>query len=115
MKAAPACCSEPTAGTRLSCRDSRYTKRLKNFTEAGLTPYDVIETGTRSAAEFLSALDEFGTVTVGSRADLILVEANPLDDVKNIGRRIGVMVRRKWYTEADLRSRLEDLAVRYSR
>jgi len=45
------------------------------------------------------------------RADLVLVEANPLDDVKNAARRTGVMVRGRWLPAADLQARL-DASVR---
>lgn len=89
-------------------------EELQNFVDAGLTPYEAIKAGTHDAAEFFNALDEFGTVTVGRRADLILLEANPLVEVKNTGKRVGVMVRGKWYTESELRSRLEEIVVRYS-
>ncbi|MFH1313372.1 MAG: amidohydrolase family protein [Candidatus Eisenbacteria bacterium] len=88
-------------------------EELQNFVDAGLTPYEAIKAGTHDAAEFFDALDEFGTVTVGSRADLILTEANPLDDVKNVGKRVGVMVRGKWYTEIEMKSRLDEIAARY--
>ncbi len=89
-------------------------EELQNLVDAGLTPYEAIKAGTHDAAEFFDALDEFGTVTVGGRADLILVEADPLDEVKNIGRRVGVMVRGRWYPESELKSKLDDIAGRYS-
>ncbi len=86
---------------------------LQNLVEAGLTPYEAIRAGTRDAAEFLGALDEFGTVAVGKRADLILLEDNPLKDVANLQRRAGVMVRGQWLSEATLRQMLEDLVASY--
>jgi len=82
-------------------------EELHLYVEAGLTPYDAIKAGTYNAAGFLDALDEFGTVTVGKIADLILVSENPLDDVQNIQDRAGVMVRGKWYTEAQLQDSLQ--------
>jgi len=69
--------------------------------------------GTHDAAEFLDALDLFGTIQPGKRADLLLVDGNPLDDVANVARRSGVMVRGVWLAEDELRSRLEDLAASY--
>jgi imidazolonepropionase-like amidohydrolase len=86
-------------------------EELRNFVDAGLSPYEAIRTGTRNAAEFLNATDTFGTVAVGLRADLILVEANPLDDVANVARRVGVMVRGRWLPEEELQQRLDSLAV----
>jgi imidazolonepropionase-like amidohydrolase len=78
--------------------------------DAGLSPFEAIRAGTSGAAEFMNAGAEFGTVAAGSRADLILVEGNPLEDVLNVDKRAGVMVRGKWYSQAELQSELEKLA-----
>jgi cytosine/adenosine deaminase-related metal-dependent hydrolase len=85
---------------------------------AGLTPYQVLESGTRNvgryAAEELKLDGRFGTVATGQRADLILLDANPLDDIGNLTRRSGVMVRGRWVTADEIRTGLEELAARYS-
>lgn len=86
---------------------------LQNFVEAGLSPYEALKAGTRDAAEFLEALDTFGTVAIGRRADLLLVEGNPLVDVRNVARRAGVMLRGQWWPETALQQLLEELAVSY--
>jgi imidazolonepropionase-like amidohydrolase len=80
-------------------------RELQLLVEAGLTPYEALRAGTVDAAAYLG--DDFGTVLVGQRADLVLVEANPLDDVKNAARRVGVMVRGRWLPAAELQKRLE--------
>ena len=59
-------------------------EELENFVAAGMTPYEAIRAGTADAAEFLNQGKEFGVVAVGRRADLLLLNANPLEDVKNI-------------------------------
>ena len=91
-------------------------EELQRLVDSGLTPYEALRAGTSSAFEYLDeqlALDErFGTVAVGARADLILLEANPLDDVANVVRRVGVMVRGQWLPEDELQRMLE--AVRDS-
>jgi hypothetical protein len=84
---------------------------LALLVQAGLTPYEAIRAGTRDAAEFLGALGEFGTVAEGLRADLILTEANPLDDVTNVARRAGAMLRGRWLLAAELDVMLEDVAA----
>jgi imidazolonepropionase-like amidohydrolase/pimeloyl-ACP methyl ester carboxylesterase len=89
-------------------------EELRNFVDAGLTPYQAIKAGTHDAAEFFDALDEFGTVTEGRRGDLLLLEENPLDNVSNVAKRLGVMVRGKWYPQAELQARLEALAEKYA-
>jgi imidazolonepropionase-like amidohydrolase len=50
--------------------------------EAGLTPAQIIQAATKNAAEFLGAKD-LGTVETGKWADLIVLNANPLSDIKN--------------------------------
>jgi adenine deaminase len=82
--------------------------------EAGMDPYEAIEAGTRNAAEALGKLDEFGTVAEGKRADLVLVEENPLDDVAHVGKRAGVMLRGRWLPEAQLQEMLGELVDSYT-
>jgi imidazolonepropionase-like amidohydrolase len=79
---------------------------LQQFANAGLTPFEALSTGTRDAARFLGLEHEFGTVGPGKRADLLLLDANPLIDVANVARRAGVMARGRWYAEHELRARL---------
>ncbi len=81
---------------------------MQVMVEAGLTPYQILRAGTRNVAAYFDALDEFGTIAVGRRADLILLEANPLDDVANLQRRAGVMVRGRWIPESEIQRRLAD-------
>lgn len=95
----------PSRILRTPCRQGIY----------GLTPYQAIKGGTHDAAEFFDATDELGTVPVGRRADLILLEANPLDDVANVTRRAGVMVRGKWFPQAELTAMLDALAEKYEK
>jgi hypothetical protein len=86
--------------------------------EAGLTPWQVLESGTRNVAEYAAKdlkLDgRFGTVAAGNRADLILLDANPLTDVNNVAKRAGVMVRGRWLPAAELDRMLAEMAARHS-
>ena len=88
-------------------------EELVMLVEAGLSPYEAIEAGTRNAAEAMGKSDEFGTIEAGKRADLILLEDNPLDDVSNIQNRAGVMVRGRRLTEEQLQSMLDGLVESY--
>jgi hypothetical protein len=88
---------------------------LQNLVGAGLSPYEAIRAGTRDAAEFLGWLDQIGTVSVGKRADLLLVDRNPLEDVAHVARIAGVVLRGRWLPRAELRARLEELAESYRR
>src|SRR5690606_25834596 len=62
-------------------------RELRYMTDAGLTPYEALATGTVNVAQFLGTPGEFGVVAQGARADLILLDANPLEDVGNLQRR----------------------------
>jgi imidazolonepropionase-like amidohydrolase len=94
-------------------------RELELMEEIGIPRERVLEIATRNAGEFitrnLSAAESFGTVEVGRRADLILLEADPLEDLANLRRRLGVMTRGTWRTEPWLRVRLEELAESYGR
>ncbi|HEX7118650.1 MAG TPA: amidohydrolase family protein [Longimicrobiales bacterium] len=88
-------------------------REMQVMAEAGLTPYQILRSGTRNVAAYFDALDEFGTIAVGRRADLILLEANPLDDVAHLRRRAGVMVRGRWLSEGEIQERLAGIAQRF--
>ena len=88
---------------------------LQSFVQAGLTPYEALRAGTSDAATFLHQQAGFGTVGPGLQADLLLLRANPLDNVDNVDKRVGVMVAGRWYTEAQLQKRLLALRDGYSR
>lgn len=81
---------------------------LREMVAAGLTPYEVLRTATANPAEFLRT-DKFGTVSVGKRADLLLLDGDPLKDINNASRRAGVMANGRWFSEDELRKMLEGM------
>lgn len=89
-------------------------RELTYLVQAGLTPYQALSTGTREVARFLGTPADFGTVEPGRRADLILLEGDPLKDVANLRRRTGVMIGGRWLPEAEIRAGLEAIAARHS-
>jgi imidazolonepropionase-like amidohydrolase len=86
---------------------------LEVMVDIGLSPYNTLRTTTYNPALYLNKLDEFGTVEVGKRADLLLLEANPLVDITNTRQIAGVMVGGRWYTRADLDLMLDEVANAY--
>ena len=78
---------------------------LEFLVASGLTPFEALQTGTTNVAEFLKI--NTGTVEAGRDADLVLLDANPLDDIGNSRRVHGVMLRGEWHPRAELEKRLE--------
>ena len=83
------------AGTDLpaNAKDGTIHDELVALVGAGLTQMQALETATRKPAEFLGKLDSFGSVELGKVADLLLLDANPLDDIHNTRRISAVIVR----------------------
>jgi imidazolonepropionase-like amidohydrolase len=86
-------------------------REARAMAATGLTPFQILAAGTRNVADFYGARDDFGTVAPGRRADLILLDADPLVDVANLERRAGVMVAGRWLPEAEIRARLAEIAA----
>jgi len=86
---------------------------LVNFVSTGMSPYEALRAGTADAARFLDRGSDFGVVAAGRRADLLLLEANPLDDVRNTTKIVGVMVAGRWFTADDLKKRLVSMRASY--
>jgi imidazolonepropionase-like amidohydrolase len=88
-------------------------RELAVLVAAGLSPFDALRTGTVAVAEFLGS--NGGIIAEGKDADLVLLDANPLENIENSKRIHGVMLRGHWYSGAELRKRLERYEVHDSR
>ncbi|HEX7318168.1 MAG TPA: amidohydrolase family protein [Pyrinomonadaceae bacterium] len=84
-------------------------REMAAMAEAGLTPYAVLQAATRNAAEYFGTPGEFGTVEAGKRADLLLLDANPLQSVSNCSRIAGVMVRGRWLPKVEIDKMLSEI------
>lgn len=85
-------------------------QELKIMVDAGLSPYAALETATRNPAAFFGVLDELGTIEEGKHADLVLLDANPLEDISVTARIAGVMLRGSWLPKDRLDGLLADVA-----
>ena len=68
---------------------------LEMFVKAGFTPMESLQTATINPAKFLGKEKDLGTVQRGKLADLVLLDANPLENISNTRRISGVVVRRQ--------------------
>jgi imidazolonepropionase-like amidohydrolase len=88
-------------------------RELERMAVAGMTPYEILRSGTVNVGEYFSEQDAFGTVSPGQRADLILVTGNPLEDVDVVASPAGVMVRGRWLPRDEIDRRLDEIAAGY--
>lgn len=86
-------------------------REMALMVKCGFTPYQIIHSGTKNVGDYFKGKDNFGTIEAGKRADLILVEANPLKDAANIAKRVGVMLRGQWLPESEIQKRLTEIAA----
>lgn len=87
---------------------------LELLVEAGLTPLQALQAATLEPARFFGRTDELGTVTEGKLADLVLLDANPLEDISNTQRIPAVVADGRLYRRSDL-DRLLDEAEELNR
>ncbi|HZI85631.1 MAG TPA: amidohydrolase family protein, partial [Pyrinomonadaceae bacterium] len=71
--------------------------------------------GTRNPQEFLGTLDKVGTIEKGKGADLILLNANPLENIEATRDRAGVMLKGKWFTQTELNGWLDEIAPKIAK
>jgi imidazolonepropionase-like amidohydrolase len=85
---------------------------LEALVAAGLTPRAALEASTVNVARHFKRQGEFGAIVAGQSADLVLLEANPLERIGNTRRIAGVMVRGQWFDRAALDALLAGIAIR---
>ena len=77
-------------------------RELQALVKAGLTPYQTLAAATTTPAAFLGATRAWGTVETGKRGDLVLLDANPLEQIENTMKISGVGIGGRWFSRADL-------------
>ena len=83
---------------------------MRIVTDCGFSPYQAIAACTKNAgkvAEEMTGKNDFGTIEVGKRADFILVNHNPLENVSNIQDNRGVMAAGRWFEKSELQKFIE--------
>lgn len=84
-------------------------RELPHMVDAGMTPYEIIESGTVNVGAYFSNEDDFGTVSEGQRADLLLLNDNPLENITHLKNHAGVMVQGRWYSRDMIDRKLQEI------
>lgn len=82
-------------------------RELEYLVAAGLSPFEALRAGTVNPARFFGR-EDFGAVRAGLEADLVLLDDNPLENIRNAGRIHGVMLRGRWLDRQALDRLLEE-------
>lgn len=77
-------------------------EELQRFVAAGFTPIEALQTATLNPAKFLGMDDRLGTIEKGKLADMVLLDANPLDDIRNTQKIAAVISNGRYLSRADL-------------
>ncbi len=85
-------------------------REIEIMKAAGLTNTQILNIGTQAPGRYFAEEDNFGTISVGARADLILLNANPYDQIEALFDQAGVMAAGRWYSRADIDARLDEIA-----
>ena len=85
------------------------------FVQAGLTPMEALQAATRNPAVFLDELSSQGTIERRKIANLVLLDANPLEDIRNTERISAVVLNGKYLPKGELQKMLADIEAAVKR
>lgn len=86
---------------------------IKTMLDAGMTPSQILASGTSVVGDYFSEKDTFGRIAAGNRADLVLLNGNPLENMENLQNPAGVMHRGNWLSREDINRRLSEIEARH--
>jgi hypothetical protein len=82
-------------------------EELALLVQSGLTPMEALQSATRNPARYFNKLDEMGTVEAKKAADLVLLNADPLEDIRNTQKIEAVILRGRYYSRKELNAMLK--------
>lgn len=100
------------AGTSSVVAGFSMHDELELLVKAGLTNQEALTSATQLPASWLGIDSVVGTVEIGKRADLILLDENPLNDIKNTRKITGVFINGNWLNKSKINTTLLDLSKR---
>ena len=87
-------------------------REIDAMQEAGMSNKAILKSATVAAGDYFDDKDKFGTIKVGYRADIILVDDNPVTNMDTLQTPVGVMAQGRWYSKGDIDKELEAIAKR---
>ena len=87
-------------------------RELEMLVDAGLSPYQALESATTVPARYLKASEQWGSIAPGKRADLLVLKANPLTDIRNTTTVQRVAIGGRWIDRAEMDRMIRDAGVR---
>ena len=78
--------------------------------EAGLSPLEIIQSGTINPAIYFGMEDTFGSIKEGLEADMVLLDANPLQDITALQQISGVLIKGNWLSKESISKKLDTIA-----
>ena len=84
-------------------------KELQEFVSSGLTPLEALQASSLNGSLFFGDYDQTGSINIGKQADLLILNANPLSDIKNTEQIYSVVSNGKHYDKGELEKILEEM------
>ncbi len=90
-------------------------EELQQLVGAGLSPFDALKVSTTNTYDFLHERNTAGTIEPGKKANLVLLDKNPLENISNTRTILGVMTQNRWIPKEEIDKRLQEIKSSYSR
>jgi tetratricopeptide (TPR) repeat protein len=88
-------------------------QELQEFVNDGFTPYQALRTATVNPARYFRQSNQWGTIETGKRADMVLLDVNPLENIGNTTKIAGVVLQGKWLEQSKLQADLAGVPAAY--
>jgi imidazolonepropionase-like amidohydrolase len=85
-------------------------RELELMKKSGMNNFEILQTGTANVGKYFNDTDDFGTIAPGQRADLLLLDENPLEDLQHLKNFSGIMVRGQWISRETIDDRLQSIS-----
>jgi len=90
-------------------------REFRELSKAGLSPLEILQMTTLDGAEFLNRASTMGTVDEGKNADLVLLEANPIEYSENLEKIHAVVLKGRYFPKAELERMKGDVESFYGK